>query len=446
MSSRSIRTIRPIRPLHFVPAVLASFASAQEGPVAVPPPAPAAPAGDHDHDLGPFRLLEVSLDLLFAAGTSTERDAALQDLQAGGHDPRKRGFTLQNTELGIRGAVGSWLAASAYLIYLVDPVTGESRFELEEASAITTALPYGLEVEAGQMFSEFGLHNPLHPHDWDFLDQPVVHSRVFGADGIRGPGIRVAWQPALPWFAKLHAGVQNANGETMASFLASDELFEERPIGGRPFTDREVRSLADLVWLARLEQAWELDEHTTLALGASSLFGPNATGGDADTSVFGIDLLLRFGAEVDDRETTILEWRTEYLRRRYDAAAFTDEGDPALTGDEVFVPGEKLEDQGFYSQALYRFAPRFAAGLRVEHATGSGRSIDPATFAPVGRGVDPFRDDRWRVSPLLQWDASDHVRLRLQYNHDDADHLPDGEAHSVWLGVELALGRHAHEH
>jgi len=40
-------------------------------------------------------LIDVSLDILAAVGTSTERDSVLLDLKSGGHDPKKRGFTFQ---------------------------------------------------------------------------------------------------------------------------------------------------------------------------------------------------------------------------------------------------------------------------------------------------------------------------------------------------------------
>ena len=35
------------------------------------------------------------------------------------------------------------------------------------------------------------------------------------------------------------------------------------------------------------------------------------------------------------------------------------------------------------------------------------------------------------------------VRLRLQYNLDDAEYL-DERAHTVWLGLDVVLGRHSH--
>ena len=47
-----------------------------------------------------LRLIDISLDALIAGGSSTATDNQLQNgLQGGGHDPRKRGFTVQNVEL-----------------------------------------------------------------------------------------------------------------------------------------------------------------------------------------------------------------------------------------------------------------------------------------------------------------------------------------------------------
>src|SRR5688572_24552822 len=56
-------------------------------------PTSPAPAG-----ASPLRLLDISFDLLGAAGGSSAPEAELRGLQAGGHDPKNRGFTLQNVE------------------------------------------------------------------------------------------------------------------------------------------------------------------------------------------------------------------------------------------------------------------------------------------------------------------------------------------------------------
>jgi hypothetical protein len=380
-----------------------------------------------------LRLLDLSLDALVAAGGSTRREAALQTLQGGGHDPRKRGFTLQNVELSLLGAVDPYFTAEAHLIYFIDPLEGESVFELEEAFLTTTSLPYGLQFEAGQFFTEFGQTNPRHPHAWDWQDQPVINTRLFGPDGMRGPGFRLGWLMPTPWFSELHFGMQNANGETMASFLASEEFYEERPIAGRSFRDRDVRHPRDIVYLSRWSNSWDLSDSLTSVVGFSGLYGPNATGPNGDTWIYGMDMKWRWRPVNNFRGWPFLLWQSEIMQRDFRADRFFDESNP----DEVIdLPGRTLHDWGFYSQLLYGFHYGWAAGLRYEYAGGSGASL-------AGRKHDPFRADRQRVSPLLVWHPSEFSRIRLQYNFDYAHHFTGNrDAHSLWVGLEFLYGAH----
>src|SRR5262249_23089551 len=227
-------------------------------------PAPPKPTSAPTLQLGPAKvsLLDISMDVLFAVGTSTETDPPLLTLQGGGHDPKRRGFTLSQVELSGTGAVDPYFNAEAHIVYFIDP-NGDTEVELEEAFLTTTALPCGFQIEAGQSFLEFGRINPRHPHQWDFLDQPVILTRAFGGDGMRSQGIRVGWLTNLPWFCELHFGAYNANGETMPSFFGADEA-----IGGRPFVHQDVRNLGDLTWLVRIDNSFDLNKCTTMKIGA----------------------------------------------------------------------------------------------------------------------------------------------------------------------------------
>ena len=388
-----------------------------------------------------LQLLNISLDTLASAGWSSADDEELLLLQGGGHDPRQRGFNLQNVELSLQGAVDPYLIGEAHLIQFLDP-EGESRFEMEEAFLQTTELPWGLserglQVEFGHFFTEFGRINPQHPHAWHWQDQPLVLSRFFGEDGMRGPGVRVGWLAPLPWFSEVHLGAQNAKGETMVSFLANDEVFEERPIGGRPFAGTGVGSPADLVYLLRWVNGADLSDTWSGQLGLSSLFGPNATGSGGHTEIYGTDLVLKWRPLQTDRGWPFLVFETELLYRNYHADSFfgcTEEEDgcePVALGDD------DLRDWGFYAQLLYGFRRGWAAGLRYDYGAGSGGSGGLGS-----RSGDPFRDDRQRISPLLVFHPSEFSRLRLQYSYDRADHLGGDDAHSVWAGVEFLFGSH----
>ncbi len=378
-----------------------------------------------------FRLIDISVNALFAAGTSTKREATLRNLEGGDHDPRKRGFTVQNVELSLTGAVDPYLTGQAHIIYLIDPEVGDTRVELEEAFLTTQALPYGLQLKAGHFFTEFGQINPQHPHQWQWLDRPVINTRLFGPDGLRQTGIRLGWLTPLPWHSQLSVGAQNANGEIASSFLSNKEFFEERPIGGRPFVERDVRNLEDLLYLLRWENAWNSGKTTTTTFGLSGLFGPNATGSDSHTRIYGADLKLTWHPTASVRGWPFFVWQSEAMGRDYVADRFTD--------GTIDLPRKTLRDWGLYTQALYGFSDGWAAGLRYEYASGSGASV----LTYNGRQNDPFRDDRHRISPLLAWHPSEFSRLRLQYNYDRADHLAHQDAHSVWLGVDLLYGAHA---
>jgi hypothetical protein len=385
-------------------------------------PRPAEP-GLVARRVGPatFRLIDISWVTLFAAGTSTERDSTLKDLEGGAHDPNQRGFTLQQGEFSLSGAVDPYFTGESHVIYTPDGV------ELEEAFLTTTALPHGLQLEAGHFFTEFGRINPLHPHAWNWIDQPVINTRLFGGDGLRNPGLRLGWLAPLPWFSEVSLGAQNASGETAVSFLGEQE---GDGIGGRPLIDRDVRNLGDLLYLTRWENAWTLSDSLSMKIGASGLFGPNATGWDERTRIYGADLVFKWRPARNFRGWPFFLVESELMKRDYEAAAVVD------AAGVTTLPATTLYDWGFYLQSLYGFRYGWAGGLRYEYATGSGQSVG-------GRGSAPFRADRQRLSPLLVWHPTEFSRIRLQYNFDIAEQLDPDEAHTGWVGFEILYGAHA---
>jgi len=396
------------------------------------------------------RLIDISLNTLVAAGGSSVDDGQLSQLEGGAHDPNQNGFTLQQAEISLTGAVDPYFTGEAHIV----ATTGG--LELEEAFFTTSALPFGLQVEAGYSLTEFGLMNPMHAHAWDWLDQPVVLTRMFGGEGLRSPGARLSWLMPTPFFAQLHVGVQNADeGELTASFMG------EEGVGGRPNVDRDVDSFGEMAWLGRADASWDLSSSTALMLGTSVLYGPNATGSDGETWIYGGDAKLRWRAPNNFRGWPFVVWQTEVIGRSYTADWFLagtesggdgggghDHGHDHGGGEEEEeasfpndLPANTLRDMGFYTQLVYGFRYGWAAGLRAEYATGSGASIAEGVLAP--RADDSLRDDRLRLSPLLVWHPTEFSRFRLQYNYDNADFLRGGDAHTLWIGGEVTYGKHA---
>jgi len=430
----------------FLPALAATLAPGLAATLVagIAPPARAADLWAKQVGAAQLRLIDVGLDILTTAGGSSEHGDVLADLQGGAHDPRQRGFSLNQMELSLQGAVDPFLRADAYLVFQIDD-EGETSFEVEEAFATSQALPFGLDalgfqVEAGMFFTEFGRNNPSHPHTWAFVDQPFVVSRFLGGDGQRAPGVRVGWLTPLPWFSEVHLGMQNARGETLPSFLANDEVFEERGIGGRPGAYDEIHSLNDFVYLLRWVNGFDLGDEWSGQLGASALFGPNGTGSDGRTRIYGGDLVVKWQPLSAERGWPYLAITSEVMARDYKADAFFGEIEEGA-GDVVYLGKDTLHDWGTYTEVVWGFRRGWSAGVHYGFGTGSGANVDE-TGARASRNDDPYRSTRHRVSPVLFFDPSEYARVRLQYNYDHAKHLAGNDAHSVWLGLEVSIGAH----
>src|SRR5262245_58190 len=72
--------------------------------------------------------INLSFDALVAAGTSTADD--IEKLQLGGHDPKQRGFTVQNLETVFEGKVDPYFRGQANVVLQIDP-HGETTIEAE---------------------------------------------------------------------------------------------------------------------------------------------------------------------------------------------------------------------------------------------------------------------------------------------------------------------------
>jgi len=312
-------------------------------------------------------------------------------VQGGGHDPSGTGFTFQQLELSAGASVDPFLRFDSNLVFTAFGV------EVEEAYATTTALPAGLQVRAGQFLTRFGRVNSTHPHAWAFLDQTLMVGRMFGSEGNRGLGAEVSWLTPLPWFVELTASGIEGGGECCAQSHATPEaLAIETPL--------------DLVATATLDQFFALSPSLSLLWGLSFQTGPNATGQDHRTDLYGTDLLLRW-KPVGDPNRLSMNWESEWVHRRAQA------------------PRVLLSDDAGYTQLVGQWTPEWESGLRAEYASAA------PSDALATQGV------RRRLSAQATYAPSHFSRLRLQLNADDVPALTDPVL-GVMLGLEVITGSH----
>jgi len=359
--------------------------------------------------------MNLSFKLLGTAGWSSSPDVT-EDLELGHHDPHGRGFTIQAAEIGLDGAVDPYFRGFANICLTLDP-DGQTHVGLEEAYLLTTALPGNLQVKAGQFLAEFGRQNTQHAYQWDFVDQPLVLNRLLGPHSLRNPGARLSWLVPAPFYTELMLGVFNGQGNSAFSFRASSTDATH----GRTSLDRGLDGLGDLLYVPRLSSSFDLSDSQTLVVGTSAAFGPNNSGADVRSQIYGLDWFWKWKPTNAEHGFPFVAWQTEGLYRRYEAGADM----------VVGLPLETLHDWGFYSQLLWGFKRRWVAGLRGEWVDGDTGAYDAS---------DRFRGERIRIAPNLTFYPTAFSKLRLQYNFDDGERF--GTEHSIWFQFEFLLGAH----
>jgi hypothetical protein len=353
-------------------------------------------------------------------GWSTASDPSAY-LQLGDHDPIKRGFSLRNAEIAVDGAVDPYFKGFGNIVLKLDK-NNETSIELEETYLQTMSLPANLQVKAGQFFANFGRQNSQHPHQWAFVDDPIILTRTFGPEGLRNLGAQVSWLVPTPFYTEAFLGVFDGQGSTAFSFRNPGQPFlGASRVHGRATLDRNLSGLGDLVYVPRLASSFDLTDEQTLVIGISGAFGPNQTAASARSEIYGADIYWKWKPASAHAGFPFVSWQTEGLCQRFGAGT-----DPSLA-----LPSENLWDWGMYSQVLWGFKPRWVAGLRGEYANGTTGAFD---------SQDVFRGERTRVAPNVTFYPSEFSKIRLQYNYDQGEFF--GTEHSVWLQVEFLLGAH----
>src|SRR6266403_574311 len=369
---------------------------------------------------GGKNYMNISFDGLFALAGSTARD--LDHIEVGDHDPQQRGFNARNIELALDGAVDPYFEGFANIVFKLDN-DNATEVEVEEAFMQTTSLPFNLQLKGGQFFAAFGRINPVHPHAWDFADDPLVPGLFLGPDGLRGVGAQISWTLPTPWYSQLILASQNGRGSTGFSFRnpGDNGIFFERET-----TDREARGLQDFVWIPRWENSIDLSPTQVVLAGVSGAFGSNETGANSRTQVYGGDLFYKWKSAHAEGGFSFVKWQTEVMYRRFEAGRGV---------DESFPVAETFHDWGLYSQVLWGFRKGWVAGVRGDYL-----HMQDSRFTD-----DPDRQSRSRISANLSWYPTEFSKLRLQYNHDFLESnffLADRQVDSVFLQFEFILGAH----
>ena len=190
--------------------------------------------------------------------------------------PIENGWGVQEIEALLSAFVDPHVKANVML-----GMHGSAGFELEEGYILTLGLPADLGVKAGKFLASFGRHNQLHTHQFPFVEAPYINESLFGEESLNEVGAEVSWLAPVDWYASLTGGLYNGDNPVL---FGSEESW-------------------DLAYLGRLYNQLDINDATTLELGASALFGSRTTEHlhddivedvEESNSVFGGDVRIKW--------------------------------------------------------------------------------------------------------------------------------------------------------
>jgi hypothetical protein len=295
------------------------------------------------------------------------------------------GIQFQEAELSVISTVDPYWTLAANLVFGANPADGiPDTVEAEEAYATCDSIP-DIQWKVGQMRAQFGKHGLLHTHAFPFIQAPIIMGNSIGMEGFKDAGIQASWLSPLPWFCELTAGGYTpVANDGVVSIGGSDGQ------GNHPL-DFNSPSHDNIPYLVHLKNLVDVDEDTTMELGASDLTGMGDDG--LHHAVYGADLTFR---NVPLRQSNQHGWilQGEYIKKvSYEDSIYNQETD------------------GWYGSFQDRLAQEWWTGVRYEQCFNAtpDTQVDPTENSLPGHVQ--------RVSADIAWLASEFSEVRAEYSY-----------------------------
>ena len=253
------------------------------------------------------------------------------------------GFSPGELEVNMNASIDARFFGNA--TFAIAEEDGEVAVEFEEAWLQTTALPHGLSIMGGRFFSEAGYLNDFHLHADDFVDRPLPYQAFYGGR-YSVDGVQARW--VAPTSLLFEIGTELNWG------------------GGFPATSNNETSPGAWTFFAKTggdigySNSWQAGISHVAADAIDRAGGDTLEtfSGDSDLTV--VDFVWKWAPQGN---TTVRSFKLqgEYFQR-------SETG----TFDGLDYDGDQ---NGWYLQGVYQFAPSWRAGVRydlVDADNGSG--------------------------------------------------------------------------
>ncbi|MFK5977034.1 MAG: hypothetical protein QM493_11040 [Sulfurovum sp.] len=359
----------------------------------------------------------------FVHGGSNEHEGHTHNSMSGND-----GFSLNYAELILGARVDDYFELKSIFHITQD------NFEIEEAYATTTSLPWGVNAKIGKFNSSFGYLNEKHHHNYNFNEAPLIYNALLGQHGLNDIGLQL--QYSLPFSTNTIVGVEALQGTNEQSFGRD---------GFKPSDATEtfvgVDSTDNPLIIGYIKTAFEIGENR-LSLGVSLANGKSHIAhldDGAESHAFSGDTQL-YGADISYThhlfDESFISLSGEYLYRELDGKQYI----PNSTNDAwKSVSAINKKQAGFYTELIYKHSDTISTGFRYSAITQNDILIDN-----INKNIN---DDISIISAMVEYNFSHKSRIRVQYNHDSSLFDESGVKNNkdeFILQLSYTIGKHTH--
>ncbi len=333
-------------------------------------------------------------------------------LEPSGHDhgvPQR--INLDHTEIGLAANLTPTLRAAVSIPFVDD------RFVFEEAWLQHTA-GRGLTLKAGRFLSGVGYANEQHPHVWDFADNTLMYSVLFGENLVQD-GLQMKWVAPTDLFVEL--GVDHGTGKHFPGSQGEAKTALFAHTGGDLGASSSWRAGLSYVE-ARPENRESPVDDEAEALATARFSGKSKT--------WMADFVWKWAPDGDAR-SRYLKFQSEIFTRN-ERGTMDCVGSDECDGD---TDAFRTQQRGWYAQVVWQFMPKFRVGVR--HDRLESRTIEKGAL-PIE--LDVARPEKWSL--MGDYSPSERQRFRVQLSQDHSmQGSPDNR--QVLLQYIQSFGTHA---
>jgi len=151
---------------------------------------------------------------------------------------------------------------------------------------------------------------------------------------------------------------------------------------------------------------------------------------EGDSKITGATAIYKWAPDGNYRERNV-KLQFEYFNREEDGSL------TLLNSSPLETSTLDSKQDGWYAQAVWKFARSWRTGLRYDKLDSDNTGSDTGVLDQAGLVTHGHQPQR--VSIMAEWIPSEYSRIRLQYNRDDSYQLPDDQ---VYLQYTFSIGAH----